>query len=78
MTVQASDTEAGALFVPVRTSAGSDYDTTEDLARWFWYPFPGDKVADSFQDLYSTWGIGWALKALGISDVRSHPIKNSS
>jgi hypothetical protein len=73
VTVQAPDTEAGALFVPVRTSARSDYDTTEDLARWFWYPYPEVKVADSFHDLYSTWGIGWALKALGISDVNFPP-----
>lgn len=69
MTVQAPDVDAGALFVPMRANAKSDYDTTEDLSRWFWFPYPEDKVADSFRDLYSTWGIGWALKDLGISDV---------
>jgi hypothetical protein len=68
--VQAPDHDAGALYVPVRGSAKSEYDSTEDLARWFWYPYPEDRVADSFHDLYSTWGIGWALKDLGISDVR--------
>jgi hypothetical protein len=71
--VQTSDREAGALYVPKRDSARSAYDTTDDLAQWLWFPYPEDKVAESFYDLYGTWGIGWALKALGISDVGSLP-----
>jgi hypothetical protein len=67
--VQTTDREAGALYVPVRDSAKSAYDTTDDLQQWCWLPYPSDKVAESFYDLYATWGIGWALNALGISDV---------
>jgi 3-methyladenine DNA glycosylase AlkD len=59
--------------VPIRDSAKSAYDTTDDLALWLWFPYPEEKVADSFYDLYATWGIGWALKDLGISDVEPLP-----
>jgi hypothetical protein len=68
--MQASDLDAGALYVPVRTSAKSEFDTTAALELWFWYPFPQDRLAESFFDLYETWGIGWALKELGVSDVK--------
>lgn len=66
--MQATDTDAGALYVPIRTSAASSYSSTVDLMKWFWLPYPPELLADSFRDLYSTWGIGWALKDLGISD----------
>ncbi|OAL02088.1 hypothetical protein IQ06DRAFT_219646, partial [Phaeosphaeriaceae sp. SRC1lsM3a] len=69
--MHASDLDAGALFVPIRVSAKSDYETTKDLGLWFWYPFPQDRLAESFFDLYETWGIGWALKELGVSDYTS-------
>jgi hypothetical protein len=59
--------------MPIRDSARSAFDTTDDLAQWLWFPYPEDKVAESFHDLYATWGIGWALKDLGISDVWSLP-----
>jgi hypothetical protein len=67
--VQASDHDAGALYVPIRDSAKSSFDSTPDLYKWFWFSFPSEKLRESFHDLYSTWGIGWALKDLGISDA---------
>jgi hypothetical protein len=72
--VQTTNQEAGALYVPIRDSAKSTYDTTGDLQKWCWFPYPDVEVAESFHDLYATWGIGWALKDLGISDVRRAPI----
>jgi hypothetical protein len=69
--VQAPDHEAGALYVPIRDSAKSSFESTPDLYKWFWYAFPSEKLRESFHDLYSTWGIGWALQDLDISDVRN-------
>lgn len=64
--MQASDREAGALYVPQRDTAQSPWSSTDDLYHWLWELYPKDRVDDSFQDLYRLWGIGWALAALGI------------
>jgi hypothetical protein len=69
MTVQATDREAGALYVPIRDTARSPYTETSDLLLWYWHPFPDEKLSESFHDLYKTWGIGWALGDLGVSTV---------
>lgn len=65
--MQVADHDAGALYTPQRTTAASPFSSTADLVKWLWYPFPDDRVADSFHDLYGTWGIGSALQDLGIS-----------
>ncbi|KAH4041100.1 hypothetical protein HBI55_016780 [Parastagonospora nodorum] len=66
--MQAQDHDAGALYVPERDSARSLYKGTSDLQKWYWHIFPDNKLKESFHDLYATWGIGWVLKDLGISD----------
>ncbi|KAF1937684.1 hypothetical protein EJ02DRAFT_505854 [Clathrospora elynae] len=38
-----------------------------DLRKWFWWTFPRSKTDKKFLDLYSTWGIDWALVDLCIS-----------
>ncbi|KAH7093465.1 hypothetical protein FB567DRAFT_609962 [Paraphoma chrysanthemicola] len=65
--MQATDREAGALYMPVRDTAKSAFTQTSDLLKWYWYPFPRERLSESFHDLYQTWGIGWALHDLGIS-----------
>ncbi|RYF50346.1 MAG: hypothetical protein EOO38_05865 [Cytophagaceae bacterium] len=69
--MQATDREAGALYVPIGDTAKSIFTRTEDLLLWYWHPFPRDKLSESFHDLYGTWGIGWALEDLGLSTVRT-------
>jgi hypothetical protein len=38
--VQAQDHDAGALYVPIRDTAKSSFESTTDLKKWFWLPFP--------------------------------------
>jgi hypothetical protein len=65
--VQARDQDAGALYIPARSSARSPFSTTDDLQKWFWLVFPESRLDPKFHDLYSTWGGGWALHDLDIS-----------
>lgn len=63
--MQAQDINAGALYVPIRITAASQFTRETQLLDWFWSPYTA--LGDSFHDLYATWGIGWALAELGIS-----------
>lgn len=63
--MQAQDHDAGALYVPIRTTAASPITQESQLNDWFWLLYT--QIDDTFHDLYATWGIGWALADLGIS-----------
>ncbi|KAH9878140.1 hypothetical protein J1614_003357 [Plenodomus biglobosus] len=65
--MHAEDSVAGAAFNPSRNMAKSPYQSITDLIDWGWDTFANTKIDESYQDLYATWGIGWALEALGIS-----------
>lgn len=56
----------GSAFAPSRNTAKSPYQSGADLAKWGWTVWPYENIDDSFKDLYRTWGIGWALDALGL------------
>ena len=65
--MHASDALVGPTYNPPRLTAASPYQSSVDLATWFWSAFPESRIDPSFHDFYSTWGIGWALADLGIN-----------
>ena len=69
--MQASDKVAGAAYSPPRDTAQSPFRSQDDLRKWFWSPFPEDKIDEKIHDFYGTWGVGWALVDLGINPYSS-------
>ncbi|KAI4645143.1 hypothetical protein J4E93_005943 [Alternaria ventricosa] len=63
------DSEVGPQYDPQRTTAAAQYQSYEDLWGWGWRPYYFDSnfSEDYYFDLYKTWGIGWALEALGLN-----------
>lgn len=66
-TMQASDEAAGAAYNPSRNSADSPYRSVSQLQRWFWSPYPRDKINPNMHDFYNAWRIGHALVDLGVN-----------
>jgi hypothetical protein len=62
-----SDADVGPQYNPGRPTAASPYQSTDDLRKWYWHMFPRDRMSEKFRDFYGTWGVGWALQALGVS-----------
>jgi hypothetical protein len=63
----ALDSDVGPYYSPGRQTAASPYQSTNDLIKWFWFTFPFERISAGFRDFYGSWGIGWALDALGVS-----------
>lgn len=63
------DSEVGPQYDPKRTTAASQYQSRDNLGKWFWryHRFDPSEAGDSYFDFYRTWGIGWALAELGIN-----------
>lgn len=64
--MHAPDVAVGPAYSPARNTAKALYQSTSDLAKWFWTHYPHERTDPAFYDFYSTWGIGWALADLGV------------
>lgn len=66
--MQANDADVGPAYNPQRDTAKSPFGSVNDLRTWGWFPYPSEKIDESFHNFYSTWGIGEALVGLGVSE----------
>ncbi|CAO2650181.1 Nn.00g014730.m01.CDS01 [Neocucurbitaria sp. VM-36] len=67
--MQAEDQVVGPVYNPTRHTARSPYQSTGDLKRWLWAPFPKERINPAIHDFYNTWGIGFAVVDLGINAI---------
>ncbi|EDU40786.1 conserved hypothetical protein [Pyrenophora tritici-repentis Pt-1C-BFP] len=69
--MRTDDRAVGPFYKPARDTAASPYQSQDDLRKWYWFPYPQDKINEKYDDFYGTWGIGYALDELGLSAYRS-------
>jgi len=69
--MRVTDRDVGPLYKPARDIAASPYQSHDDLSKWYWFPYPQDRINEKYDDFYGTWGIGYALDELGLSAYRS-------